>query len=251
MSKTGLVSIITPVFNSAATLQETLESVLAQTYNSWEMLCVFDSGTADSSREIVRQYQARDSRFRLIELEKEKGCGAARNEGFRQAQGQFIAFLDADDLWLKEKLENQIRWMQEKNLAFTCTGYQRMSHDGVLGNTQILPKDVATYEDILKNNSVCCPTVVINQDLTGPFSMKNTYAEDMILWLELIKKGFPCHGLKDVLLHYRVAEKSRSSFKVKVLKARWNVYRNFAKISRLASTYYFLMYFFSAVWKRR
>ncbi len=249
--ETGLVSIITPVFNSTETIEHTVKSVISQTYQKWEMMCVFDSGTTDSSRDIVRLYQKQDPRIHLIELQNEKGCGASRNEGFRQAKGQYIAFLDADDIWLPHKLEKQIAFMAKTGHSFSCTGYQRMNHAGVLFPKVLLPKPVAGYYDVLKNNTICCPSVIIDRTHVSPFQMKNTFGEDIILWLEILKKNHKCYGIQEVLLHYRVARNSRSSYLGKVLKARWIVYRNLEKISVMKSVYYFTWYFFTAIWKRR
>ena len=121
-----LVSIITPVYKCEEYIERTMNSVLAQTYSQWEMLLV-DDCSPDKSAEIIRSYTERDSRFKYIKLEKNSGAAVARNVGLEHAQGRYIAYLDADDIWLPEKLERQIRFMEENKVQFSCCDYLKVS----------------------------------------------------------------------------------------------------------------------------
>src|SRR5690625_120229 len=122
IEKEPLVSIITPAYNAARFIGETIESVLAQTYENWEMIIVDDCST-DDTREIVQSYQEKDSRIKLFTLDKNSGSGVARNKAMDEAKGRFIAFLDSDDLWYPEKLRRQIAFMLDNGVAFTFTKY--------------------------------------------------------------------------------------------------------------------------------
>ncbi len=245
-----LVSIITPMYNSSATIEETLKSVQAQTFKDWEFLCVIDDGTKDNSPEIVKKYSAADARIQLLHVKNGRGCGLARNFGMKQAKGKFLAFVDADDVWLPEKLQKQISFMQKNNHAFTCTGFQRMSNEGEVHQHSFLPPEKIEYAQLCKNNTICSPSVVIDRLQTGDFEMANTSVEDFILWLQLMRKGFPCYGLREVLVHYRLSVNSRSTERFVTMRGRWRAYRNFEKISLMKSTYYFLFYVYGALAKR-
>ena len=119
----NLVSIITPSFNSSKFIQECIDSVTSQTFKNWEMIIVDDCSN-DNSREIISDLSAKDERLTSIFLEENIGAAAARNVAIRQAKGKYIAFLDSDDIWNKNKLEKQIAFMNEKDIAFSFTSYQ-------------------------------------------------------------------------------------------------------------------------------
>lgn len=127
--ESGLVSIVVPVYNAGPFIAETIYSVQAQTYRAWELLLV-DDCSQDNSREIIRQECARDERLRLVVQEENGGTAKARNRGVQEACGQYLCFLDADDLWLPEKLETQLeqlRKIQETmnpRAGFVFMGYE-------------------------------------------------------------------------------------------------------------------------------
>ena len=247
--ESGLVSIITPAFNSSQLIGQTIESVLGQTYLNWEMLIVLDSGTTDNTAEIVGNYGKRDSRIKLFEIKDQRGISLSRNLALSKAQGEFVAFLDSDDLWLPEKLQKQIEFMIENHYAFSCTGYRKVSQDGLRSGKLRLPPSVQSYSDILANNLICCPTVVFNQKILGSFKMAEHPHEDFILWLNIVRKAESCHGLQRDLARYRVVENSRS-MTVNRPASRWTVYRNFEKLGLLDATFYFIRYAISALKKR-
>ena len=118
------VSIITPAYNSAKIIIQTIDSVLAQTYTNWEMIIVDDKST-DHTKKIISEYMQKDNRIKYILLEENSGPAVARNRAIEEAEGRYIAFLDADDLWMPVKLEKQIAFMQRENIALSYTGYYR------------------------------------------------------------------------------------------------------------------------------
>ncbi len=129
MNSYGLVSIITPSYNCAQFIAETIDSIVSQTYPEWELLVTDDCST-DNSRDIIRGYADRDKRIRLFELDKNSGAGVARNNSIKEAKGRYIAFCDSDDRWYPDKLQKQLAFMAEKDCAFSYTSYMTCDENG-------------------------------------------------------------------------------------------------------------------------
>jgi teichuronic acid biosynthesis glycosyltransferase TuaG len=245
-----LVSIITPSYNSSKFIEECVRSVFAQSYTNWELIIV-DDCSMDNSKNIILELLAKDKRIKCIFLEKNVGVAEARNIAIRKAKGKYIAFLDSDDLWLSNKLEKQIAFMQEKQIAFSFTGYQIMSEDGKqLKNIVKAPKKM-NYSSYLKNTIIGCLTVVIDVERTGVIAMPILrVSEDMALWLQLLKKGFFAYGLDEVLSRYRETSNSLSTNKFKAAKDVWKVYRKSEKLNLFYSIWCFVNYAVNAIIKR-
>lgn len=246
---TGLVSIITPVFNSERFVSQTIESVKNQTYDNWEHLLVVDSGTTDNSVSVINKYAVSDSRIKLIEIKNKRGISLSRNAALEAAQGEWIAFLDSDDMWLPEKLARQIEFMHQMNADFSCGGYRKISENSDKTGDLRLPPTKQTYTDLLGNNLISCPTVMYNQKNLGQFKMREHAHEDYILWLDLLKHTTACYGLREDLARYRIVNNSRS-MNVSRSGSRWIVLRKIEKLNLLISAYYFCKYAITALWKR-
>lgn len=248
--KSMFISIITPVYNAEAFLDETIQSVLGQTYPHFEYLLVNDC-SQDRSQEIIESYQY-DSRIRLINLEENSGAAVARNRGLEAAQGQYIAFIDSDDVWSPNKLAEQLAFMDHEKLAFTYTNFAQMSQDGQITKERIkLPKQLS-YTDLLKNTAIACSTVMIDRTIVGDFQMPLVRkGQDTATWLILMRtRGIKAYGLDRVLNHYRKVEGSISSNKLGALKRTWNTYYNLEKLPLPKAIYYFTCYVFNAVARR-
>ena len=237
-----LVSIITPVFNSERFIEATIRSVQAQTYPNWEMLVLIDKGTKDTTAEIVNRLSAEDSRIRLVDVPGGRNVSDARNFGFRTAKGKFIAFLDADDIWLPNKLERQLEEMRRTGAALTYTGYRRLTLEGSDMGRKISVPSRLVYADLLKHNPIACLTVVIDQEQTGPLEMGNDIHEDYSLWLKILRSGHKAVGLNDDLARYRIVPGSRSSNKLLMAAWRWRVYRENERLPIGKAIYYFFWY---------
>lgn len=237
-----LISVITPAYNAAEFINETIESVHAQTYSNWEMIIV-DDRSSDRTVEYVQAYAKQDERIKLIELEENSGSAIARNTAMEKARGRYIAFLDSDDLWFPEKLEIQLRFMQEKAIGFSFTKYVRMEEDGTLkSNVSKAPESVG-YKDLMKHCVIGCLTVMIDRDKVGYLKMVNIRTrQDYAYWLSITKKGFRAYGLPEVLSKYRTVENSISSNKIKAAKRQWYVYRQIENQNLLKSLWYFCHY---------
>ncbi|WP_455042000.1 glycosyltransferase family 2 protein [Leptotrichia buccalis] len=242
------VSIIVPMYNAEKFIGKTIESVLAQTYQNWEMLIMNDVST-DNSLAIVSLYAKKDERIKIVNTEKNVGVVKGRNFLIDLASGKYIAFLDADDYWHNEKLEKQIKFMKEKNASISCTEYTRVKENEEKINDVIIKEEIS-YNDMLKNNYLGCLTVMYDAEKIGKRYFKELEKnEDYVLWLEIVKDVNTIYGLKENLAYYRVLDNSRSSNKVKTAKVRWEIYRKIEKLSLLKSIYYFLHYAIRAVLK--
>jgi len=243
-----MVSIITPSYKSEKFISETIKSVLFQTYKNWEMIIV-DDCSPDNSNEIIEEYCKKDSRIKLIKLEKNSGPAVARNRAIKEAKGRYIAFLDADDLWKPEKLEKQLLFMNENNLAFTYSSYDLIDEDNSDIGT-FITKETITYEDMLKTCSVGCLTAIYDTEKLGKVYMPLIRKrQDYGLWLKILKKIGRTKGIVEPLAIYRIRKDSVSSNKIKAAQYQWKIYREVEKLNFFQSIYYFIHYAFNGVIK--
>lgn len=244
------VSVITASYNCARFIEESIKSVLNQTYDNLELIIVDDYST-DNTEEIVNEYIKKDSRVKFYKLKNNSGAAVARNKGLDKATGRFIAFLDSDDVWDKEKLEKQINFMRSNNYGFSFTSYRLINEYGDLLNKEVKVPNQIKYEQLLKNTIIGCLTVIIDKELIGDFKMPLVRAgQDTATWLSILRKGNIAYGYDEVLASYRLVSGSISSNKIKALKRTWNTYRKLEKLNLLKSSYYFSHYVLNAVKKR-
>jgi teichuronic acid biosynthesis glycosyltransferase TuaG len=178
-----------------------------------------------------------------------KSLAAARNLALLRAQGNWITFLDSDDLWKPQKLQIQLQMMKDHNWDFSVTGFSRINQQSRIISAVSMPKAKTDYWDLLKNNSISCLTVMISRKALGQSQFADSHQEDFIMWLEILKKGFTCQGIMQELALYRVLPNSRSSRVNRPLN-RWKIMRQREKLSFPLALYYWLTYVFSAVAKR-
>ena len=245
-----LVSIIMPCYNAERYIAQSIESVLAQTYQNWELL-ITDDCSSDKSVEIIKHYCEKDKRIDLLISKEHHGPGDTRNISINRAKGRFIAFLDNDDIWYSEKLEKQIPFMLENGYGFTYSGFEMINDNGKSKGHIVKTDGILDVTKYLKNTIIGCGTVILNRDIVGDFLMfKNDTSDDMTLWLSIMHKGFMAYPLDEVLMKYRVRKKSASSNKFKASRDVWRVYRKNEKLSLVKSVFYFSCYAFNAVKKR-
>lgn len=230
-----LVSIITPTYNCGRFIEETIESIQAQTYENWEMLIVDDCST-DNTKEIVEQYQKKDPRIQYYCLPKNSGAAEARNEALRRAKGKWIAFLDSDDLWTPDKLESQIRFMEDNDYHFSCTDCEVIDEESrPIGKYISGPKKV-TRTGMLFYCWPGCLTVMYDRDKVGLIQIKDIKKNnDYAIWLRVIKRT-DCFLLKKNLAKYRIRSGSisrQSTFKL--IKWHYKLFREAEGYSQLAS----------------
>ena len=246
------VSIITPVFNCEKLIEKTIECVIKQNYQNWEMLLVDDCST-DKSKDIIEKYSKKDSRIKYFILEKNSGAAVARNYALEQATGRFIAYLDADDLWKEDKLEKQVNFMIKNNYAFSCTSYEKIDENGTKKNKIVKMPEKINYDLYLRNTiiqtvGVMVDTNIIRKDLLIMPNIRRR--QDAATWCQILKNNYDCYGMEDVLSYYRVVSNSLSSNKFKAVKGTWFLYRQIEKLSLIKSCFCFVGYAFNACKKR-
>lgn len=236
---TIMVSIITPLYNGEKFVRQTIDSVLAQTYSNWEMLIV-DDGSTDNSAAIVREYTLLDSRIQLFQ-QQNQGSATARNNAIGHATGRYIAFLDADDLWDSNYLEEQMRFMSQKRAAIACTSCRRIDeHNQEVLRPFIVPEHI-TYSAMLKSCQLpCLSTIIDRQQLTNiAFNTElHSLRDDYVLWLTLIKQAGCAYGNPKVLTSYRLTTTAATANKWKVIKPQFLVYYRIEKLGIMRSLYY-------------
>jgi glycosyltransferase involved in cell wall biosynthesis len=210
------VSIITPVYNAARWLPDTLASVKAQTFSDWEHLLV-DDGSKDDSVSIIEAAAKEDARIRLLRMPSNGGPSLARNTAIRAATGRYIAFLDADDLWLTEKLARSVEWMNANGYSFIYHDFRHLSSDGASVGPLIAAPDVLDLKTLHTRRGLGCLSVVIDRKHVGSFQFPENCKflhEDFCAWLSLVKSGHIGHRLAADLGRYRLSPQSRSGNKL-------------------------------------
>lgn len=236
-----LVSIITPLYNSSIWVEQAIKSVQNQSYQNWEMLIIDDYST-DNSYTIAQSFAEKDSRIKVVQLNENSGPAIARNMAIESAQGRYIAFLDSDDLWLPEKLEKQIKFMQEMDIAFSFTAYEKINEAGRPFQSFGVPQKIS-YTGLLKTCFIGCLTAIYDtQKLGKAYMPTNTKREDFATWLTILKKVEYAYGLQEVLAQYRVYGRQTSARKIRMAFENWYLYRHIEKLSLMQSSYYFAHY---------
>ena len=226
-----LISIIMPTYNCAKFIEETIKSIQAQTYNSWELIIVDDCST-DNTKEIVERYIKSDTRIKYNCLEKNSGAAVARTTAMNLANGEYMAFCDSDDIWTNNKLEKQLAFMKKNNYYFTCTAYEQIDENSNSLGKIIKPKEKCNYNRLLLDCPVGNSTVMYNVKEMGKFEVPNIRKRnDDALWLQMLKKEKYIYGMPEVLMKYRIRKNSISSNKFKVIKYHWILYRNVEHLS--------------------
>lgn len=248
----SLVSIITPAFNCEETIGDTYRSISEQDYTNWEWLVTDDCST-DNTYKILKEISKNDCRVKIIKNKWNSGAAISRNNAIKMAAGDFIAFIDADDLWHAEKLKEQLLFMGG-DIDFSFTSYELIAQDGSPLNKQVDVNNscVFSYFDMLKKSATLgCSTVILRRNAFNVISMPEIgTTEDYALWLELLSSGKSAHKLNKVLMKYRVSPNSVSSNKLKTAKNQWLVYRKFRRLSFIDSFCVFLFYVKNAIFRK-
>lgn len=246
-----LVSIITPVYNAEEYLEETIQSVLNQTYENWELILV-DDHSKDNSYKICEEYSKKDKRIKVYKQKTNLGVANTRNRGIDEARGEYICLLDADDIWDKEKLEKQVKFMEKQQCEFSFTGYEFINKKGQSKHKKVkVPKKI-DYNQALKNTTIWTCTVMfdMNKLTKKDIYMPRIKSEDTACWWKVLKKVDYAYGLNEVLSFYRRRPNSLSSNKLKAIKRIWRLYRKQEKLSFFKSLYCFIHYSIRAVLRR-
>ncbi|MGX1262642.1 teichuronic acid biosynthesis glycosyltransferase TuaG [Rossellomorea marisflavi] len=230
------VSIVMPAYNCGEFIDKTIDSVLRQTYVNWELIVV-DDCSSDNTREIVTNYLEQDNRIVYLRLEKNSGAAVARNAAIDLAKGEYIAFLDSDDIWTESKLSKQIHFMEKNSYSFTCTDYDKIDEDGSFLNLIVRNPTIRDYNYLLKS----CPgnsTIIYKASELGKFFIPDIKKRnDYVMWLRVIKEAHYLYNYNEVLSSHRIRAGGISKNKFSLVKYHWIVYREMENLSLFKSTY--------------
>lgn len=218
-----LVSIITPSYNTAKYIGETIRSVLDQTYQNWELIIV-DDCSKDDTDAVVSSFS--DERIRYLKNEKNSGAAVSRNYALREAKGRWIAFLDSDDLWLPEKLEKQVAFMEDGGYAFSYTGYKVVNEQSISTGQRVTGPRHINRIGMYLYNWLGCLTVMYDAEKVGLVQIPDLKkANDYAIWLQVIRKA-DCHYLGEDLSRYRKRSGSLSHDSLKKqIRAQYDLFR--------------------------
>ena len=230
------VSIITPVFNSSKFLEETIASVLNQTFTDWEWMITDDKST-DNSVEIIQKIN--DSRFQLILSDKNGGAGHARNLSLKQASGRFITFLDADDFWEPNFLEEMISFMKKENTELAYSNYARCDENLNPVIDDFKADKPVTFDNLLKTCRLSLLSSMYDSQKVGKeYFPEGSKREDHVMWLNLLKKIPVGKPLPKTMAKYRMHQSSISRKKSNIVKDQYLVYKDYMNFSTVKSLYY-------------
>jgi len=247
------VSIITATFNSQSQIYDTYNSIKEQTFIDWEWVITDDAST-DSTLKLLNEIADSDSRVKIHGLKSNSGAAVARNNSISNALGEYLAFIDSDDMWLSNKLYQQLKFMDDYDIDFCFTAYELVdeSGDSLSQKVDIHLTDFVTYEDMLKKKATLgCSTVMLKRSGFNDISMPLLRTgQDYATWLKLLKTGKNAYPLTDVLTQYRILPNSISRNKVKKAKRQWQIYREIEKLSFYKSAVCFCFYAWRAVFRK-
>lgn len=250
MESQPLVSVIMPSYNAEAFISESIDSVLQQTYPNWELI-ITDDQSSDRTPEIIKSYCTNEPRIKFTVAPVHSGIAGTRNQSIARARGRFVTFLDNDDQWVPDKLEKQVQYLLDNDIAFVYTAYELMNEDGTPKGKTIKTAGIIDYNKYLKNTIIGCGTIMLDLEKIGSLEMpSNATSDDMAMWCKILKEGHNAHPMKEVMMKYRVRSNSASANKLNAAKDVWLVYRKQEKLSFLRSLYCFVCYAFNAIIKR-
>lgn len=243
---TPLVSVIMPAYNCAGVISGAIDSALAQ--NVELEIIVIDDGSVDGLDSVMEQYKE-CPRVRFVKNEHNMGAAATRNRGVQLARGRYIAFLDADDLWIEGKLQKQLSKMQESGTVICATARELMNPEGESTGRVIGVPERFNYQDLLKHNCINCSSVLMEKEVAAEFPMHHEDShEDYIMWLEILQKYHNACGVNEPLLKYRLSNTGKSGSKWKSAKMTFRVYR-YMGFSWIQSIRCFISYAFHGIKK--
>ena len=244
MAKNELVSVVMPTHNGDRFLEDSIRSILAQTYANLELVITDDCSDNIVTLEILRRFQEQDTRVDVVYLKENKGPGYARNKSIERARGRYIAFCDSDDRWFADKLERQLAFMREKGCALCCSSYivcnERNENIGI----RISPVRI-TYKMMERDNKIGCLTAIYDIKKLGEKYYMPTLRkrQDWALFLIILQKCRIAYGMVEPLAYYRDRSHSVSSNKFSLVKYNVAVYHEILKFSWLKSYFYFFFLF--------
>ena len=220
------VSIVMPAFNSGMFISQSIESVINQSFQDWELIIINDC-SIDNTKNIALQYSQTDSRIKVYDNKQNLGVSYSRNRGIDYSNSKWIAFLDSDDIWEPDKLEKQLNFASRMNASFIFTAVKYIDVKGVEFKGQFKVPSFVDFDKLKYQNYISCSSVLIKKSTIGSVRMYNDRMhEDYAFWLQILKKNQVAYGLNEPLLVYRISRESKSGNKVRTLKMTFMVFRH-------------------------
>ncbi|EAC8844357.1 glycosyltransferase family 2 protein [Listeria monocytogenes] len=249
MYNNKLVSIIMPCYNSANVIDMSIQSILSQSYQNFQLIIV-DDYSSDHSIEKIKAYLS-DHRIQLVQLPRNMGVANARNVGIKHSLGRFIAFLDSDDVWQPEKLKKQVSMIESTDAPLVYSAYHTFLENTNEPLKKIQVPEFIDYEGLLRNTIIGCLTVMVDRNKTGEFEMPDIPGgEDTATWLNILKSSGGAVGTNESLAYYRVSSTSLSGNKWRMAWRTWRMYRQTQELSLFKTYICFSFYVKNAVIKR-
>lgn len=244
-----LVSVIMPAYNCEKYIGEAIVSVLSQSYTHIELIIIDDNST-DNTVEVASRYASDDKRIQILKNSENMGVANTRNRGIQQAKGQYIALIDSDDIWTKDKIERQLHMAQKQQADIVYCSYGFINESGVEIKKPFIVASTTNFKKMLAKSVISCSTALITTTVlkNNPFD-PNVYHEDYALWMKLLSMHIKAVGDTKVLAYYRQVSGSRSGNKFHSAIERWNIYRKVLKMGYIYSAWSFFRYAVEGVFK--
>jgi len=242
-----VISVIMPAYNAEATISDSICSVISQSFADWELI-VYDDGSADNTASVVEEIAVHEPRLRFYTGNTNSGVANARNAAINIAQGKWLAFLDSDDLWHKEKLEKQLHFAESTGAVITYTSTSYMNEHGKVYNYVLPAKHILTYNNLLRSNIMSCSSVMVRRSAMIPFPIGFMH-EDYAVWMQIVKSVGHAYGLDKPLLVYRLSTRSKSSGRVRSARMIYFSYKQVG-YTMLTALFLTVRYAFHSITKR-
>jgi len=244
-----MVTVIMPAYNAARFIEEAIMSVVNQTFTDWELL-VIDDGSKDETVRLAERLAQQDSRIKVLPNESNMGVAKTRNRGMDLAKGQWIALLDSDDVWHRDKLEKQLALAQQTGADIVYCSYGIVDEHGQQAKSPYITLPQVDLDDMLRQNYIGCATVMLSEKLVEKYRfVTDFFHEDYVMWTQILKDGYKACGLEEALVDWRYIQSSRSFNKIKAAKNRWLIYRKYLKLPLAKSIKSIMQYAFAGVVK--
>jgi glycosyltransferase involved in cell wall biosynthesis len=236
-----------PAYNAEDYVEQAVESVRQQGYSDWELIAI-DDCSGDSTAEKLEALQDRDRRITVLRNSENLGPAHSRNRAIERATGRYIAFLDADDWWKPEFLQEMLTFMERRGAAVAYASYDRVAHDGQYIDTYTVPKKT-TYRSLLQSCPITCLTGIYDRSIAGTHYFDDVPREDLSLWVKLLRLHWPAYGNRRSLAAYRIQMSSRSRNKMEMIRGQWYMYRRYLGFSLLPALLLIILYGFNGIKK--
>ena len=245
------VSVIMPSFNSDRNIEQAIKSVLNQTHHNLELI-VIDGGSTDTTAQMIDQLSLIDSRIIFIHNTDDDGPAHARQVGIELSVGKYIAFLDADDYWLPEKIKEQLKFMENNDIKFSYTGYRSINDKGGNLSCPVIMKKTYDLRLGLMYRGIGILTVMIEKKILSKdiISSRSNFAEDYLWWLLILNKGYKAHLCNIDSARYRISKNSRSKNRYKHQLSLWKIYKENFSLSSHKAFFYYFYYFFNTAFNK-